>query len=383
MTNRASIAMSRASATDSATAPGAALKNVSVLLVAPSLGIMGGQAVQADLLYRNFRAEGVRVGFLPINPVPWGPLKYLTRVKYLRTLVVSVFYLCSLLLTVRKYDVIHIFSASYFSFILAPTPALLISRLYGKKTILNYRSGEAEDHFNRSGKFVFRMLRLADRMIVPSRYLVDVFARFGFKATPIYNISDFSQFRFRERREVQARIIVARNLEPLYDVATALRAFGIVKAELPDAVITIVGDGSARRSLKRMVAEENLADVHFTGRVERSEIPRLFDDADLFLNTSIIDNMPVAIIEAFYAGLPVVTTNAGGIPYFVKHEENGLVCEMGDTESLAQAVLLLLRDDKLRAKLIEGGRRTAAECSWEAVKSQWTEAYRSLVAGNG
>ncbi len=357
-----------------------ALSGVRILLVGPSLAIMGGQAVQLDLLLRNLRAEGVAVDFLPVNPVPWGPLKYLARIKYVRTLVVSFFYLISLLWRVRKYDLIHIFSASYFSFILAPTPALLAARLYGKHAILNYRSGEAEDHLSRSGRFVYRLLRLADAIAVPSDYLVQVFAKFGFAAQAVFNISDAAQFAFRKRVPLQPKLIVARNLEPLYDVGTAIRAFGTVQKKYPEATLVVVGEGSDEAKLKTLVSELHLENVTFTGRVERERMPQLYDQADIFLNSSIIDNMPVAIVEAFHVGLPVVTTNAGGIPFIVKHEANGLLVEMGDHEALAAAVLRLLAEPELAAKLVAKGRDWARQCSWPAVRQRWAEIYRSVLA---
>ncbi len=382
MTSRASIGMLQVNAVNlKAESVAEKLAGLKILLVAPSLGIMGGQAVQADLLRRNFQAEGAQVDLLPINPVPWGPLKYLTRIKYVRTLVVSIFYIASLLLRVHRYDVIHIFSASYFSFIIAPTPALLISKLYGKKTILNYRSGEAEDHFQRSGWIVFRIMKLVDMIVVPSGYLVDVFAKFNHKAFSIFNISDFSQFKYRSRDQVRPRIIVARNLEALYDVATSVKAFAQVQGKIPDATLVIVGVGSEEKHLRRLVDELKLTKVTFTGRVERDRIAALFDDADVFLNSSVIDNMPVAIIEAFYAGLPVVTTNAGGIPYFVKDDVNGLVVEMRDDAALAGSVIRILEDSDIRDRLIAAGRETARQCSWDAVKMQWAETYCS-VAGH-
>lgn len=381
MTSRASIGMSQVSAVNTKSESVAEkLAGLKILLVAPSLGIMGGQAVQADLLRRNFQDEGAQVDLLPINPVPWGPLKYLTRIRYVRTLVVSIFYVALLLLRVYRYDVIHIFSASYFSFILAPTPALLISKLYGKKTILNYRSGEAEDHFQRSGRIVFRVLKLVDRIVVPSGYLVDVFAKFNHKAYPIYNISDFSQFKSRSREQVQPRIIVARNLEALYDVATSVRAFAQVQQKIPEATLVVVGEGSEEKCLRKLVDELKLTGVTFTGRVERDRIATLFDEADIFLNSSVIDNMPVAIIEAFYSGLPVVTTNAGGIPYFVKDSVNGLVVKTRDDKALAESVIRILEDSNQRQRLIEAGRETAKQCSWNAVKMQWAETY-CTVAG--
>ncbi len=120
------------------------LNGVRILIVAPSLNIMGGQAVQADLLLRNFRREDVAADFQPHDPVPWWPLNYLTRIKYLRTVIVSVFYLGGLLQRIPRHDVIHVFSASYLSFLLAPAPAILIAKLFGKRCILNYRSGGGE-----------------------------------------------------------------------------------------------------------------------------------------------------------------------------------------------------------------------------------------------
>jgi len=355
------------------------LRGVRVLLIAPSLTILGGQAVQADLLLRNLRAEGVDVQLLPINPVPWGPFKYLTRIKYVRTLIVSILYVASLLFRVWRYDVIHVFSASYFSFILAPTPALLIAKLYRKKTILNYRSGEAEDHFTRWGKSIFWIIRLADKIIVPSGYLVDVFGRFGFHAESIFNISDFNVFQYRERRVVTPHILVARNLEPLYDIKTSIRAFAVIKSKYSAATLTITGYGSDERRLKSLVRDLNIQDVTFTGRVERTQMPTLFHQADIFLNSSVIDNMPVAIIEAFYAGLPVVTTDAGGIPYVVRDRESGLLAPMRDVDALALALSEVIDDADLRQKIIEGGRAFAQECSWPRVKWRWTKAYRELA----
>jgi glycosyltransferase involved in cell wall biosynthesis len=359
------------------------LKGTRVLLVAPSLAIMGGQAVQADLLLRNLRNEGVAVDLLPINPAPWGRLKEFTRIKYVRTLIVSILYIGSLLLKIPHYDVIHIFSASYFSFILAPAPALLIAKMYGKKTILNYRSGEAADHFSRSGKRIFWIIRKADKIVVPSGYLVGIFSGFGFQAEAISNISDFSSFHYRERTTIRPKILVPRNLEPLYDIETAIRAFVIVKAKYSDATLTITGSGSDEQRLKTLARDLGVADVVFTGRVERTAMPQLFDAADIFLNSSVIDNMPVAIIEAFYAGLPVVTTNAGGIPFIVYNRRNGILAQMGDAKGLAAAVCKVTEDAELRRTIIAGGRADAQKCSWEQVKLQWARTYRELLDLHG
>ncbi len=358
------------------------LHGIRILLVGPSLDIMGGQAVQLDLLRRNLSDEGVDAEFLPINPVPWGPLKYLTKIKYVRTAIVSVFYISSLLWRVRKFDVIHVFSASYFSFIIAPTPAILIAKLFRKRVVLNYRSGEAEDHFNRWGKLVFWIIKSADRIVVPSRYLVDVFAKFGFEAEYIYNISDFESFRFREREKTDV-IIVPRNLEPLYDIETAIRAFVKVHQEYPSTSLVIVGAGSDEKRLHELVAKEQLPAITFTGRVERTKMSTLLDEADVFLNTSLIDNMPVAIVEAYYCGLPVVTTDAGGIPYIVENEVSGLVVSKRDVDAVAAALCKVISDGDCRKRIVAGGQTAAKQFRWEAVREKWAQLYSELAGEHG
>src|SRR5690242_17778365 len=109
-----------------------------VLIVAPSLDILGGQAIQAQrLLTRLSEHPSLDVGFLPVNPKLPGLLGKLQTIKYVRTVLTSLRYWALLLKEVRGYDVIHIFSASYWSFVLAPTPAILAAKLYGKRAVLN------------------------------------------------------------------------------------------------------------------------------------------------------------------------------------------------------------------------------------------------------
>src|SRR5687767_15305584 len=133
-----------------------------ILLVAPSVDILGGQAVQAARLVSRLQSEGIfDIGFLPINPRLPGFLRRLQAIKYVRTVVTSLLYVATLCGQIKKYDVIHVFSASYFSFVLAQTPAILIGKLFGKHVLLNYHSGEAADHLKRWPSAI-RTIRLAD-----------------------------------------------------------------------------------------------------------------------------------------------------------------------------------------------------------------------------
>ena len=351
---------------------------VRVLMVAPSLEILGGQAVQAARLLEELRREpALEVSFLPINPRLPGPLRLLQRVKYVRTIATLLFYCATLVARVRAYDVIHIFSASYFSFLLAPTPAILVARLYGKKTVLNYRSGEAEHHLRR-WRTAVPTIRLVDAVAVPSGYLVDVFARFGLRAQSIFNIVELGRFRFRERRPLRPVFLANRNLEPLYNVGCVLRAFALIRERFPEARLTVAGDGSQRAELEELARELGLRQAKFIGRVEPARMHELYDAADIYLNSSDIDNMPGSIIESFAAGLPVVTTDAGGIPYIVSDGETGLLVRRNDHEALAGAAIRLLEDEALAVKITRAAHAECGKYNWAAVRDEWLKLYRGL-----
>ena len=354
---------------------------IRVCLVAPSLSILGGQAVAAQRLLERLRlVPGLEVGFLPHDPRTNALLRLLQRVKYVRTLATSAAYVASLFRTLGAYDIVHVFSASYWSFLLAPTPAILIGKLLGKRVVLNYRSGEAEDHLRRWRRTAIPTLRRADAVVTPSGYLVDVFARFGIPAQSISNFVDPEAVRFRERTSLRPVFLSNRNFQALYNVPCVLRAFALIQARMPEARLIVIGDGPERAHVHETARALALGNVEFVGAVRPTEMGRWYDEADVYLNASDIDNMPNSIIEAFACGLPVVTTRAGGIPYVVEHERNGLMVDCGDHEALAGAALRLLDDTSLAHRLIgEGLRDVREQYTWDAVSDRWARLYRGLA----
>ena len=353
-----------------------------VLIVAPSFDILGGQSVQAAQLLEHLRQEkSLEVGFLPINPRLPGVLRYLQRIKYVRTLVTSIAYVISLLFEVRKYDVIHVFSASYFSFVLAPTPAILIGKIYGRKVLLNYHSGEAEDHLQRWRRTAIPTIRFVDAVVVPSEYLVRVFGQFGLAAVPIYNVIDTGRFRFRDRVPPRPVFLSNRNLEAHYGVDRVLRAFSIIQKTFPDATLNVVGEGSQRRPLEALAQELGLRNTTFAGRVDPASIVDSYNAADVYLNGSEIDNQPLSLLEAFACGLPIVTTDAGGIPDIVTNGRTGMIVPRGDYRQMAERAMQLLTDASLTRRLVEEGRQECVKYSWKAVRQLWLTTYHKLAGG--
>jgi len=348
-----------------------------VCIVAPSLDIVGGQAVVAQRLMQHLAGDAdLALSFLPHNPRLPGALRALQRVKYVRTIATSVAYLASLVRELPRHDVIHVFSASYWSFLLAPAPAVLLGRLFGKRVLLNYRSGEADDHLTRWRWLAPAVMRRASLIVVPSNYLVDVFARHGLAATSIVNFVDVGELPYRERGPLRPLFLSNRNFAPHYNVACVLRAFRRIQDARPDARLVVAGDGEEREALHALARELGLRHVDFVGQVTPRAMSALYDAADVYLNAPTIDNMPNSIIESFAAGLPVVSTSAGGIPYIVTHERTGLLVAPGDHGMLADAALRLLDDAELSQRLAQAARREVLEkYTWAAARLRWRSAY--------
>jgi glycosyltransferase involved in cell wall biosynthesis len=126
----------------------------------------------------------------------------------------------------------------------------------------------------------------------------------------------------------------------------------------------------------------DLSGVRFLGVASRREIGSLYDQADIFVNASNLDNMPVSVLEAFAAGTPVVTTAPEGMQYIVTHEQTGLLSPTGDSSVLAQNILRVLKEPALAERLGRTAFEQSRRFHWESVRDQWLEVYEGLSPKN-
>jgi glycosyltransferase involved in cell wall biosynthesis len=353
-------------------------QRIRVLLIAPSLEIVGGQAVQAARLLSALReAPEVEVTFFPLNrPFP-RPLRWARKVPLLRTLGNIMFYNAGLLYQARRHDLLHIFTAGLSSYTLWTIPALAIARLFGKKSVVNYRDGRAEQHL-RHWRTARPTLLWADRIVAPSGYLVDVFAKYGIRAQSIFNIIDAERFHYRERRKLRPIFLANRSLEPLYNVGCILRAFALVQNRYPEASLTIAHDGICRAELEKLAADLKLRNTRFVGKVAPSKVPDLYDRADIYLTSPNLDCMPGSLLECFASGLPIVATEAGGIPYIAEDRKSALLVGLNDHEALAQRAMELLGNPDLVEQLTRSGREQLQHYRPERVRDAWLALYKEL-----
>lgn len=349
---------------------------IEVLLVAPSMKIVGGQSIQAKRLTDAFASdEEVKLEFVPNNPET--PFQ---NVKFLRTIFASVKFWFLLFRKIPKTNIVHIFSSGTTSYIISTLPPLFIAKLFGKKTILHYHTGEAEEHLKNWKLTAKPTMKRFDEIIVPSQFLVDVFARFDLKAKAIFNFVEGGKFAFRERKPLKPVFLSNRNFEAHYRVEDVLRAFRLIQNRFPEARLLVAGFGSEDENLKKLAADLKLEHTEFLGRIENTEMPKIYDRAAVYLNSSIVDNMPLSIIEAFSCGLPVVSTDAGGIPYICENGETALLVEKKDYESLAREAIRLLEDGVLAQKIIVKAHAECVKYSLENVCGRWLEIYQELAS---
>jgi glycosyltransferase involved in cell wall biosynthesis len=341
-------------------------------------------ANQCEQLVRLLRGEGLPVELVRTN-APYAPA-WVGRLPVLRAAFRLLPYLWRLWRAAGRADAMHVLANSGWAWHLFAAPAVAIAQLRKTAVIINYRGGNAEPFFAQAPGYVLRMLSRVALRVTPSAFLLRVFAKHGLTAQVIPNIIDLSRFEPAPPRSFgQApHLIVTRNLEPIYDIATAIRAFARVRAGLTQATLTVAGTGPELERLQGLVAQLGLQEaVRFSGRIDNAAIAGLYASADCMLNPSTVDNMPISILEAFASGVPVVSTAAGGIPDMVAQGVSGLLVPVGDDAAMADAALQVLQDTALATRLRQAGLAEAQQYSWAKIRGQWLAAYRQAAASRG
>lgn len=349
-------------------------------LVGPLPPPAGGMAMQTRQLAELLRAAGAVVELVPTNPPYWPA--WIGRLRGVRALARLLPYLASLWRAAGRVDVVHVMANSGWSWHLFAVPAIWIARLRGAPVVINYRGGEAGTFLQSSARLVRASMRRASRLVVPSGFLREVFARHGMVAEIVPNIVDLQRFRPGERR-LPAQILVARNLEPIYDNATALRAFAAVHACRGDVRLVLAGTGPEEEALRTLAASLGVADaVEFAGRLERDVMAARLRESAVALNPSRVDNMPNSVLEAMASGVPVVSTAVGGVPFIVEHDRSALLVPPGDAAAMAAAIDQLLGDADLSSRLREQALADVQAYAWKEVGPRWRDLYRGAAAGS-
>lgn len=208
--------------------------------------------------------------------------------------------------------------------------------------------------------------------VAPSLYLKTTFIEKGYKATYIPNTIDIGDFKIQKKEFNFPRLLWVRSFSSIYNPILAIETLNKLKEKFPKAKLCMVGpdkDGTLAKAKKR--ANDLDLDILFAGRLTKIEWTELAKNYNVFINTSNFDNMPVSVIEAMALGLPIISTNVGGMPFLVQDKYNGVLVRPNESNEMCEAIEFIFKNDKVRNQLILNARTTAEKFDWINIKSQW------------
>lgn len=338
-----------------------------------------GMAVQAEALLAMHDPDQVVTRKIVTNTHFKGPFTFLNKIRGIRGLLRYVVFLVQL----RKIftsDIVHVFSSSGLNYYLFTVAPLLLSRLTGIPLIINYHGGNAKPFFRNRRSLLDWSVKKNASLVVPSGFLQDIFGEFGQTSFIIPNVIKTDRFEFIQRGAFKPVIVVCRNFTPLYNVACAIKAFSIIAKEYENARLILAGDGPERKNLENLAASLERGSVEFLGNIPNEQMNAVYQSADIFLNTSTVDNMPNCILEAMACGLPVISTDVGGIPYLVADKKTGLLAPSDDAAALANLIRKVIDDQDYAKTLVAAAHASLRNYTADNVRRQWLDYYRSLLA---
>ncbi len=283
----------------------------------------------------------------------------------------------------HQYDVVCLQVYSGPSFVVEDGTSVLAKALC-KPVVMVLHGGAMPGYMKKYPRWSRAIFRRADAIVTPSMYLAEAISDLGFQAIVIPNIISIEEYPFTQRNSVRPKLLWMRTFYEYYNPQMAVRVLEDLLHDFPEAELTLAGqEKGTEGEVRRLVAELGLGErVHFPGFLDAEKKRGVFSQHDIFLNTTFIDNMPVCLLEAGAFGLPIVSTNVGGVPYMVKHEQSALLVEPGDVKAMAHAVRRLIRDPQLASTLSSNGRIMAEQSSPERVVPLWEELMRKFASSS-
>lgn len=254
--------------------------------------------------------------------------------------------------------------------------ALIISqlcRLLNLKYINILHGGNLEKRLELNPKLSRLIFKNSYKLVAPSNFLKSIFESYGYnEVIHIPNNIEIDRYMFENRNINDIKLLWVRSFSSIYNPEQAILVLERLLKKNYNAELTMIGpevDGTLKK-VKELAKNKNI-DVNFTGRLSKTEWIALSKNFNVFINTTNFDNTPVSVIEAMALGLPVVSTNVGGMPYLISDNQDGLLVNPRDVEAMVNAILKIKNEDNLREEIIKNARSKVENFAWTKVKLKW------------
>ena len=280
------------------------------------------------------------------------------------------------LFLIKKNDVIliNIFGGKAF---IHESISILYSRFFNKKIVAVLRGGYIPYYYDKYKRFYKFILNMVDKIIVPSDYLFHELSSRGHVIDQIIpNFIEIDKYDFRLRKDIKPKILYTRGIHGIYNPLMAIDAFSLIQAKYSSASLTIAGniaDLKLLQLIKNKIKELDLKNISIIGFIEKDKISSLIHDHDIYIQTNIVENMPVSILEMWACGIPIIATGVGGITSLCNNEIDSIIINSEDYVSMSQQCIRLINNNALTEKLSYNGKQKVKEYAWENVSRKWDD----------
>ena len=246
-------------------------------------------------------------------------------------------------------------------------------KLLGKKIVLVIRGGGIPDLLDKHPKKYMKTLVRADHIISPSTFIADRLVNQNIQVEVVANSLNLNKYPFIRKPQFSLNLLWMRTLEPLYNPAMALKVAKILKDRGHKFTLHIAGQNNGHlKELEALRTAYNVAqEVVFCGFINQEQKVILAKSCDMYICTNRVDNAPVSLIEMMCLGLPIVSTNVGGIPNFIKNGENGLLINHNYSEAMVESILEIHQNPALGRMLVENGYHFSRQFDELNVLEKW------------
>lgn len=253
-----------------------------------------------------------------------------------------------------------------------------LARVLKLKYIPILHGGNLPNRLNKNPFLSKLIFKNAYQNVAPSNYLKSVFEKLGYtNVIHIPNTIEIKKYTFTERVTFTPKLLWVRAFASIYNPLMAVEVLFELQKIYPNATLTMVGpDKDGSLALTKQKARDLGVQIEFTGQLSKEQWWHLSESHDIFINTTHFDNAPVSLIEAMALGLPIISTNVGGIPYLLSHNENALLVNDTDVNEMVAAIKYTLVDFEKTIAITKKARSHTATMDWETIKEKWTALLR-------
>lgn len=323
----------------------------------------GRPTTQAEELYKLLLSNSHNVFFTSI---------YINRLLRFFDIIFKIIFLR------KKYTIINIQFYGGLALYIEDIASFL-AVLFSKKIIFTLHGGAIPIKILKHPKWYLRVLKRADIITVPSLFLKESLSSYNLPIQIIENSIPLHDYKYFVKNSFSPKILWMRSFHPIYNPEMAINVISLLTKDFPDIKLFMAGsDLGYFDFIKKRVSDLDLSrNIEFIGYLDLKAKLKYAELCDIYICTNNIDNTPVSLIEMIALGLPIITTNVGGISYFL-NKNQALFVSINDHLAMANEIKNIINDHILGKSLVSNSRSILSSFDEVNVYKKWDSLLRSI-----